>query len=264
MFPITYHGKTLPTYRAHSIQDKDVDIIWNIPAEVPVAFVYNRRNYAIMMAIPDNLIDFAVGFSLSERIVKSTEDILSVDIYHRDNGVDLRIKITKDAIEKFDIIQRRRNMVGSASCGLCGLENADTLFASVPLVSNKKLKLDPKILMESITKLRSHQTLNDLTKSVHAAAFVNISGHIRHVQEDIGRHNAVDKLLGSLAMSETQISDGFILISSRCSYEIVEKAARLGIRAILSISSPTTFSLQKAKEANLSLYAQSKTGIVEL
>jgi len=264
MFAVTEHGDPLPSYTVHPLKIDEGETSWNIPSEVPVALVYNRRNYAVMMATPYDLIDFAVGFSLSERIVKSSNDILSLDIYHSDKGADLRIKISADAIDKFDVIQRRRNMVGSASCGLCGLENADTLFERLPVVSEKKIKLDEDAMSLALRNLGCHQALNKKTRSVHAAAWVNLAGDIVFIREDVGRHNAVDKLLGMLALAKHSYDDGFLLISSRCSYEIVEKAARLGVKAILSVSSPTSFALQKANEANLSIYGQSRMGVVEL
>jgi len=257
LFPVEIHGKTLS-----SSQDiKAGDGHWSVPEELPVAFVYNRRNYAVMMGTPDDLADFALGFSLTEGVVKSAAEVKSLDIHLSKQGVDLRFKIAENALERLDVTQRRRNMIGSASCGLCGLENVDELFKVLPVVAKTRMVLSEEAMRRAIKELRENQPLNLQTHSVHAAAWVNLSGDIQIIREDVGRHNALDKLLGAMAMKETILKemspkDGFVLMSSRCSYEIVEKAARRGVKAILSISGPTAFAIRKAKEANMALYAR--------
>jgi len=251
-FPVTLHGEAI----SNAQQVKAGDGPWYISAEVPIAFVYNRRNYAMMMGTPDSLADFAVGFSLTEEVVRNESEIKSLNIRQSSKGVDLRFKISDEALERLDITQRRRNMIGSASCGLCGLENADTLFRKLPIVSAQPISLDEKAMAKAMTALHTHQPLNQKTHSVHAAAWVSHDGDLELIREDVGRHNALDKLLGAMALSKMDMSKGFVLMSSRCSYEIVEKAARRGVQAVLSISSPTSFALQKAKEANLSVYSR--------
>jgi formate dehydrogenase accessory protein FdhD len=237
---------------------------WFIPEEVPVAFVYNRRNYAVMMATPDDLVDFAVGFSLTERVIETASDIISLDINHSDKGVDFRFKIPSDQLEKLDLTQRRRNMVGSASCGLCGLENADTLFEKLPIVAPEPVTIEALVLERAMNALAAHQPINKRTHSVHAAAWVDMDGQIIALREDVGRHNALDKLLGALAQNETDMQAGFVVMSSRCSYELVEKAAQRGVIALMTISGPTGFALQKAKEANMAIYSRSPSGPVQL
>ena len=259
-FPVTLHGEAISNAR----QVKAGDRPWYIPAEVPIAFVYNRRNYAVMMATPDNLADFALGFSLTEEVIKNESEIKVLNIRQSAKGVDLRFKISDEALERLDITQRRRNMIGSASCGLCGLENADTLFRKLPIVSDHPLSLDDKAMAKAMTALHDHQPLNQQTHSVHAAAWVSHDGDLQIIREDVGRHNALDKLLGAMALSEMDMRTGFVLMSSRCSYEIVEKAARRGVKAILSISGPTSFALQKAKEANLAIYSRDGHGAVRV
>lgn len=252
MFPVAFHGAPLSVSRDVRAGDQD----WHIPTEVPVAFVYNRRNYAVMMATPDDLLDFALGFSLTEEVVKSPSDIHALDIHQTDKGVDLRFKIDANALERLDIVQRRRNMVGSASCGLCGLENADALFVTLPKVADMPVELATEMMEKALADLGRHQPLNQKTRSVHAAAWVNHTGEVLIAREDVGRHNAVDKLLGALAQTQTDMESGFLLVSSRCSYEIVEKAARRGVQAILSVSGPTDFALQKAKQAHMAIYSR--------
>lgn len=253
-FPINIHGESLAA--AHPIMAGQKQ--WFVPEEVPIAFVFNRRNYAVMMGTPDNLSDFAVGFALTEEVIKSIEEVISLDIHLSVNGADIRFKIKADALERLDITQRRRNLVGSASCGLCGLENVETLFKVLPHVAESPIELSNDIMDKAMAQLRNRQPLNAQTHSVHAAAWVSHIGEIIMSREDVGRHNALDKLLGALALQDMDVTEGFLLMSSRCSYEIVEKAARRGVQAILSISGPTAFAMRKAKEANMSLYARAE------
>ena len=251
-FPVTFHGTAAPA--SHVVKAGMGE--WYIPEEVPIAFVYNRRNYAVMMGTPDDLVDFAVGFSLTEEIIRRADEVKSLDVHLSEKGADFRFKISANALDKLDITMRRRNMVGSSSCGLCGLENADTLFKILPKVSEYPIKLNAAVMKKSMRAMRSLQPLNLKTRSVHAAAWVMPDGTIELIREDVGRHNALDKLLGAMALAETNVKEGFVLMSSRCSYEIVEKAARRGVTAILSISGPTAFALRKAQEANMSIYSR--------
>lgn len=259
-FPVNIHGEAL----ALSRKIKAGDGQWFIPEEVPIAFVFNRRNYAVMMGTPDNLEDFALGFALTEEVVKNASEIKSLDISLSGKGADLRFKITSEALERLDVTQRRRNMVGSASCGLCGLENSDVLFTVLPKVSETKIELGAKSMIKAMAALRKSQPLNTQTHSVHAAAWVSHDGDIELIREDVGRHNALDKLLGAMAGQQIDSNAGFVLMSSRCSYEIVEKAARRGVPAILSVSGPTAFAMRKAKEANMALYARAGDGAVKI
>jgi len=261
---INWRGDKLPGLRSVPVSGAGGKDSWHIPSEMPVAFVYNRRNYAMMMATPDDLVDFAVGFTLTEEIVPDIAGIKAIDIHQSEKGVDLRFKISDSALERLDVTQRRRNMVGSASCGLCGLENADTLFRTLPRVSDEKIGLDAANAARAMKAIRRHQEINAKTHSVHAAAWVTHNGDIRFAREDVGRHNALDKLLGAMAQAGTDVTDGFVLMSSRCSYEIVEKAARRGVQAILTISGPTSFALEKAREANMAVYSRAGDGVVEV
>jgi len=259
-FPVQYHGIA----RESSLAVKAGDHDWFVPEEVPIAFVYNRRNYAVMMGTPDDLSDFALGFSLTEEVIRAPSEIKSLDVYLSDQGADLRLKITPSAAEKLNITLRRRNMVGASSCGLCGLENADTLFRILPKVASSPLALDDKAMTKAMKSMQEAQPLNQKTRSVHAAAWVSHTGEIVMIREDVGRHNALDKLLGAMALMDVDRATGFVLMSSRCSYEIVEKAARCGVKAILSISGPTAFALRKAQEANMAIYSRFGEGAVRL
>ena len=236
---------------------------WQIAEERPVALVYNNRNYAVMLATPNDLDDFAVGFSISERIVNSPSEINSIVVQEVDLGFDIKVEIAPERAERLDVRQKRRNMVGSASCGLCGLENADSFLAQLPRVVETRFVVSDAVIARAVKELPDYQQLNAETYSVHGAAWVNLSGEVEMVREDIGRHNAVDKLLGARAKSSSH-ADGFLLVSSRCSYEIIEKAARHGVGAVVSISAPTGFAIDKAREANISLYCWSAEGAVSL
>ncbi len=260
MFPVQTYGDSLPNYRKVRAGDN----AWFVPEEVPIAFVYNRRNYAVMMGTPDDLVDFALGFSLTEQVVRSADEIISLDIQLSSKGVDLRFKVTGAALERLDVTQRRRNMVGSASCGLCGLENADVLFKRLPEVSEVPKVLAAPIITQAFDAMWEHQALAQKTRTVHGAAWVSDLGQIEMLREDVGRHNALDKLLGAITQQDVDVSNGFVLMSSRCSYEIIEKAARCGVQALVSISAPTAFALEKAKQAGMSLYCRDGHGAVRL
>ena len=237
---------------------------WAAPEETPVAFVYNRRNYAVMLATPADMEDFAIGFSLTERVADRLSDISSVDVHYADLGIELQISIAPERLERLDVRQQRRNLVGRAGCGLCGLENAETFFERLPTVSDAPVTIDPAILQRAIATLERHQPLNAETRTVHAAAWAGLDGDIRLAREDVGRHNALDKLLGALARDGADMADGFVVMSSRCSYEIIEKAARMEVKAVVSISAPTAFAIRKAREANLALYACADDGVVRI
>lgn len=258
--PVTIHGKPLAPLRGVKAGNEQ----WFIPEEVPIAFVFNRRNYAVMMGTPGDLADFALGFALTEEVIKEIGEVKSLDIYLSEKGADLRFKLTSEALERLDVTQRRRNLIGSASCGLCGLENADTLFKVLPCVADEKTELDEGAMVRALIALGKSQPLNSQTRSVHAAAWVSRAGEIQLTREDVGRHNALDKLLGAMASCGIDIQTGFVLMSSRCSYEIVEKAARRGVQAILSISGPTAFAMRKAKEANMAIYARAGESAVRV
>lgn len=265
MFPITTTGAPAATDRNTKTKNDEGTVgEWRIPEETPVAFVYNKRNYAVMLATPSDIADFAVGFSLTERIIDSVNDIVSLDIIHGPLGADLRIRIKDALLERFDIRARRRTIAGASGCGICGLENADDLFVTLPKVAKTKMAPSQHAMSRALDTLGEHQPINQRTHSVHAAGWAQLDGAITVVREDVGRHNALDKLLGALAMDNIDTASGFVVMSSRCSYELVEKAARRGVQALVTVSGPTNFALKKAKEANMALFASAKPGVVEL
>jgi len=258
---ITERGSSAPSSRPARLADGTA---WSVAEELPVAIIYNRRNYAVMLATPSDIADFAIGFSLSEGIVTRLGDIEAIEIINQGIGIDLHIELSPDRLERLEIVHRRRNLPGRAGCGLCGLENAETLITPLPRVSPAPVELSCDALAKAMASLTDCQPLNSQTRSVHAAAWCNATGDILITREDVGRHNALDKLIGANARNGVDHAAGFLVMSSRCSYELIEKAARAGIPALASISAPTAFALRKAAEANIRLYARSGTGFVAL
>ncbi len=253
MTKFTTHGSTAPVERSIDVGSNHK---WSVPTETPVAFVYNKRNYAVMLATPADMEDFAVGFSLTERVVDALQEIDAVDIHQSARGIELHLSIAPEKLERLDIRQQRRNLVGRAGCGVCGLENTETFFEKLPAVCETPADLEMDALTRALGDLRAHQPLNAATRTVHGAAWATRDGEIATAREDVGRHNALDKLIGALARAETDMTTGFVLMSSRCSYEIIEKCARVGIEAVASVSGPTSFAIAKAQEANISLYCR--------
>ncbi len=254
-------GEAPPREREAAVSGGDAKQ-WRVPEETPVAFVYNRRNYAVMLATPSDMEDFSVGFSLTERVVDSIDEIASVDIHQSERGIELHLSIAPEKLERLELRQQRRNLVGRAGCGVCGLENAETFFETLPRVNETPAEIAPASLVCALGELRGRQPLNQLTKTVHGAAWASLDGAIITAREDVGRHNALDKLLGALAREKADLAAGFVLMSSRCSYEIIEKCARLGVGAVASVSGPTAFAIAKAREANISLYCRDGNGFV--
>lgn len=264
MFPVIISGSPPASDRETPVYSLDTsqEGLWHIPEETPIAFMYNRRNYAVMLGTPADMVDFALGFSLSERIINGPNDILNLEIRHTEKGIELFFKLTPECLEIFDVRARRRNLVGTAGCGICGLENVDTLFAPLRPVRDVPISISKQALELAMRNFKKLQPINVRTKSVHGAAWVNIDGNIQMAREDVGRHNALDKLIGAMCTNRVK-PDGFLLMSSRCSYEIIDKAVRGNIPAILSLSGPTNLALQKAKQAHITIYARDKIGGVK-
>ncbi|RME62335.1 MAG: formate dehydrogenase accessory sulfurtransferase FdhD [Alphaproteobacteria bacterium] len=242
---------------------KPAAVAWHVPEEVPVAVVYDGLDHAIMLATPADLEDFAVGFSLSERVVDHLREILSIAIRQRAQGIDLKIAIDPRRLERLKLRQARRNLTGRSGCGVCGMDNAEMFFEPLAPVAATRRALDPAAVAKAVRQLADKQPLWRRNRSVHGAAWVVNDGAVALVREDVGRHNALDKLLGALVRQGSDLQAGFVLISSRCSYEIVEKAARLGVSALVGLSAPTAFAIRKAREARFSLNCYADGAIVQ-
>ena len=224
----------------------------SVPAEVPIAFVYDGTTHAVMMASPTDLEDFATGFSLAEGIIGAPEDIQSLDVVEHDKGIELRAWLVPDLGRK--LAQRRRNLAGPTGCGLCGVESLETAVPSCPHVA-----VDATVTAEDIASaqaaLERAQVLNRHTRAVHGAGFWTRAKGLVAVAEDVGRHNALDKLLGRLRRNHVSTADGIVLLTSRVSVEMVQKAAVAGAPIIVAMSAPTALALSTAEQAGITLIA---------
>jgi FdhD protein len=221
-------------------------------AEVPVALVYNGVSHVVMMVSPADLEDFVIGFSLSEEIVTSASDITSLEISEAEVGFIARIEIPQAKFEA--LIQRGRNLVGQTGCGLCGVAELKDAVRSYPPIGQKPMA-GKKALFRALSQLEGRQPLNRATGAVHGAAFVDTAGNIRALYEDVGRHNAFDKLIGHLAREALDVTKGFVLLTSRCSFELVQKALSIGVPMLVTVSAPTDLAIKLARDHSLTLVA---------
>jgi FdhD protein len=227
----------------------------NIATETAVALVYNGISHVVMMASPNDLEDFALGFSLSEGIVTSANQLLDCEQIETDQGIELALTITAEPFAKLK--ERRRNLVGRTGCGLCGAESLEQAITAPSSIS-ADLSISHKALQRAIAALGGEQQLQQQTGAVHGAAWCSVEGEIRLVREDVGRHNALDKLLG--AISKQDPTEGFVLVTSRASYEMVAKTASANIPLLAAVSAPTSLAIELADTAGLTLVGFSRTG----
>ncbi len=218
--------------------------------EAPVAIEYNGLGYAVMMATPIDLHDFAVGFSLSERIIAAPGEIVDIDVFESANGWFLRVQVDPDRMEP--IFERARQRVSEGSCGLCGLENLEQVMRPLPPVS-APVGANVPAIFAALANLDGRQPLNRATGAAHGAAFCTTTGDVTLVREDVGRHNALDKLIGALARQGIHPASGFFLLTARCSYELIEKTIIAGCPLLVTISAPTTLAVERAKAHGLTL-----------
>lgn len=226
------------------------DIKRAVIVEAPIAIEYNGIGYAVMMATPIDLEDFAVGFSLSERLVERAEQILAVDTHKADLGWILRIQLPPENAEK--VFARARQRVSESSCGLCGMDNLEEVMRPLPPVTGR-IDVPDVAIFSALSGLRTHQTLNAATGSAHAAAFCAPDGSIIMTREDVGRHNALDKLIGALARAEIDIGTGFVLLTARCSLELAQKAIVANCPMLVTISAATDLAIETAAKSGLCL-----------
>ncbi len=223
-----------------------------VAEEVPVALVYNGVSHAVMMATPLDLEDFALGFSLSEGILESPHELLDIDTDEAPQGLVARLTISG---RRFAALKdRRRNLAGRTGCGLCGVDSLDQAVRSVAPLERSRPFSAPAV-RRALDALPEWQVLNRVTRSLHAAAWADAEGNILLAREDVGRHNALDKLIGALATAGLDPASGFALITSRCSYEMVQKAVTARIPALAAISAPTALAVRMAQAANLTMIA---------
>ena len=223
-----------------------------VPEETALAISYNGGTYAVMMGTPDNLRDFAVGFSLSEGVVKSAAEIQSFEAVAFDDGIELRMWLASDTAE--GISARRRQIAGPTGCGLCGIDSIAEAVKPAAIVGPGRA-FAPQQIMAAMASLAPLQKINIETRAVHAAAFWTQARGILCLREDVGRHNALDKLAGALARAGVDASEGMVLLTSRVSVEMVQKTAAIGASVMVSVSAPTALAIRLAESANITLVA---------
>jgi FdhD protein len=224
--------------------------------ETPVALVYNGISHAVMMATPVALSDLALGFSVSEGILDKPEQLLGLDLIQRDKGIELAMEITGGAFAA--LRERRRSLSGRSGCGLCGIESLDQLLPR-PQPIESEMRISHEAIQKALSALGQQQVLKAATGGVHGAAWCRPNGEIALLREDVGRHNALDKLLGAMISARTD-DDGFLLVTSRASYEMVAKAAVCRRAILVAVSATTDLAVEYARGAGVTLVAFAQQG----
>lgn len=233
-----------------------------LPEEVPVALSFGGTTQAVMMATPQDLEDFGVGFALSEAIVRSADDIASLEIVEADQGFDVQMQLAGDLQSAFSA--RRRKMAGPVGCGLCGIESIEEALRQLPDRDAVDIRFCHDDIRDAVRSLSMHQDLRAQTGAVHAAGFYRPGSGVACVREDIGRHNALDKLIGALAREGSNPADGAFVITSRVSVDMVQKAVIAGAGLLIAVSAPTALAVRTAKAAGLTLVGIARSADFEI
>ncbi|MDY7574857.1 formate dehydrogenase accessory sulfurtransferase FdhD [Actimicrobium sp. CCI2.3] len=237
---------TVSTWRGNSeVHGTDM-----LAEEVPVALEYNGISHAVMLATPTDLEDFALGFSLSEGLIRHRSDLYDCDVLSLPDGIRIAMRISNECFAAMK--DQRRNMSGRTGCGLCGAETLAQVLRTPPRV-NSAIRIDAAQLQQAFLEMEQQQTLQQATGSTHAAGWLAADCHVPVVREDVGRHNALDKLIGALTYRGTDFASGAVLITSRASYEMVQKTAMAGIGLLAAVSAPTALARRLADETGITL-----------
>ena len=230
-------------------------VVEQIAEEAPIALVYNGVPHVVVMASPAYLEDLALGFSLSEAVIGSVAELGGIEIVPEQTGYSVYLSVPPERVEM--IAQRRRNMTARTGCGVCGAETIEQAMRNVPVVPAPMVsgvqRVTRRAIADAMKQLPALQSLNAATGATHAAAWANLDGRLQLVREDVGRHNALDKLIGALAAGGVDTAHGFAVITSRASYEMVQKAAMAGIGLLAAVSAPTALAVRIAREAGVTL-----------
>ncbi len=228
----------------------------SIAVETPVALIYNGISHAVMMATPADLKDFALGFSLTEGILQTPDELYGVEVREEATGVAVQLEI---ATQRFmELKQRRRSLAGRTGCGLCGTESLEQAIRPIGRVAAPDVA--DGAIQRALEALRWHQPLQRETGATHGAAWCDLGGQVALAREDVGRHNALDKLIGALMARGFDARRGFVLVSSRASYEMVQKCAAAGIGCLVAVSAPTSLAVEQARQAGLKLVGFARSG----
>jgi FdhD protein len=224
-----------------------------VPEEVPIAFSYGGSTHAVMMGTPADLEDFAIGFSLTEGIIGRRDEISAIEVVENEQGIDVQVSLLDEAA--LALTARRRSMAGPVGCGLCGIESIEQAVRSVPDVSAAGMTISHEQIVEAISLLNGAQPLHRETRAVHGAGFYVPGQGLVAVREDVGRHNALDKLCGAVVRLGLSGGAGVVVVTSRLSVEMVQKAAILGSPVLIAISAPTALAIRTAEQAGMTLIA---------
>jgi FdhD protein len=232
---------------------------WALPEEVPLAILANSQSYAVMMGTPADLADFGTGFFITEGLVAHGSHIRNVLALTSGEGMSIDV-----AVDEKNLLRERmipRSLEGRVGCGLCGIAEMDDAIR-MPGAKLKPTLMTVAAIEKAFAMLPQHQPMNTVNKTVHAAAWCSTSGDILLAREDVGRHNALDKLIGAMARQHIDPNQGFVLMSSRCSFELVQKCAMAGISGLATVSAPTALALKLARQAGLKLASVSPIGVM--
>ena len=228
-----------------------------VAEETPITFAYNGVSHAVMMASPTDLEDFAVGFSLTEGLVPTLAAVSRVAIVRYDSGIELQIETSAEVASD----ARRRRLSGRSGCGICGMADVEAVLRDLPHVDSDAC-FSVAAISRAVRELAAQQPLNDATGAVHAAGWADAFGAVTLVREDVGRHNALDKLVGAMARTATDPRDGFVVLTSRGSFELVQKVAVLGAPLMATVSAPTGLAVQIATDTGITLAGFARDGRV--
>lgn len=259
--------QTHVTHSKHkSFKEADGDptrkIIRDLANEVPISITFNGTSVAVMMATPNNLKDFAYGFALSECFISVLEDVDDFQLQHLETGIEARFWLKDAPSKKLDV--RRRQMAGPIGCGLCGLDSIEAAIRDIPKLTPTPACFSKNLVATAMEKLAEQQPLHDQTNAMHAAGFLTENDGVVLAREDVGRHNALDKVIGAIHLQEIDPSMGAIAITSRLSVDLVQKTAILGSPMIIAASAPTATALEWAEQAGISLVGLARNGQFEI
>lgn len=225
------------------------DVIDRVADEVPVALVFNGISHAVMMATPEHLEDFALGFGLTEGLLESPAELYGADLNPVADGVELHLEVASACAWR--LRERRRNLAGRTGCGLCGTDSLAQVRQQLP--QTFPVRLDAEAIFRAESGLKEKQLIRNLTGATHAAAWCDLSGQVLLLREDVGRHNALDKLIGAMTRAGTDPSQGFVAITSRASFEMVQKTAMASVGALVAVSAPTGLAIETARQHGIAL-----------